>query len=381
MNDEMKITVNGEERPEPALIGVDLASGPDHTVTVPLNEIPLPSEEDAPAQEEEKGIIDPDDPLNKVSERELRSLMDNVKNAVLAMEEIWKSDQREYDVTASNVKELYKFNEDHVTGLPEGSTIEEAINADSNFDPFNGIYKLTEEDVISIFGEDHKIIGVVHSQTLDRIKTVLGDFVAWSSAMREYKEVVAAYQKLIEMEEEKNIQILQAKTNEETDPEKKQKMQEIIDTYYKRKYLGFLVDEVDDDMKKRIAYTWKDSDKISYWLKRSREKLEHLKISTMCILELSQFEKRYLDEKFHRISNILLVYFLGLVTFSKMDNKDDPGRNKAVCMIFAIDGIIRKISSDEVREKVLANIIAFEEQMLEYIPETTQGAQETATEE
>lgn len=381
MKDEMNVTIGDKSTSQPELIGVDLGSGPDVTVT---QDLPVSQGEnsDKPSAEGRVAISDPDNPFNDVSEKQLRQLMDNVKESVQVMESLWRSTQKEFDITTSHVNQLYKFNNDHLTPLPDITVGPgEVMYEERSYDPLNGLDHLTEEDVVSIFGADSKIIGVTHSQTLDRVKEVLGDYIAWSSAMGEYKEVIDAYNQLIELEEEKNIQILKARADAETDPEKKEKMQQALDTYYKRKYLGFLVDEVDDEMKKRIAAAWKDSQKIQYWMNRARDKLSRLRISTKCILEMSQFEKRYLDEKYHRISNILLVYFLCLVTYCSVDNKQDANRNKAVCMVLSLDGIIRKSVSEEVREKVLNNVIAFEEQMLQVIPDTTQGSQNTSSEE
>jgi hypothetical protein len=189
------------------------------------------------------------------------------------------------------------------------------------------------------------------------------------AAMKEYRQIHDAYLELVELEEEKNIEKLKLIAEKEEDPDKKATMEESIKMYYNRKYLEFLSEPIDEKDRDRIIEAYGSNQKITYWLNRTRDKLRQLKISDKFILEISQFEKRYLEEKYHKCSNILLVYFMQTIVYSDMHDKNSVGRNKAICMVIALDGIIRKTWKEETRERVLNNIRAMLDQVIDFIPE------------
>ena len=142
-----------------------------------------------------------------------------------------------------------------------------------------------------------------------------------------------AYIQLIELEEEKQIEQLKTLAETEEDPEKKAGMMESVDMYYNRKYLKWLADPMDDLAKKRILNALSDEKKAQYMINRCRDRLKQLKISSKFILELSQFEKRFLEEKYHKCSNVLLTYFMNTAIYMDPNNKKDDGRTKTVCMV------------------------------------------------
>ena len=163
-----------------------------------------PAEPDNGEEQPKQLIENPDDPLNGATEQQIQAMLKQVQEMVRIMESQWMSSKKEFELTESHMKMLYKFNEDNRDEMPEGLTDEEK----DKWDHFNGLSKLTEQDVVNIFGEGHKIIGIEHTITLDRIRDVVNDFFSWTYAMREYRNIHDAYLQLIYIEEEKNIKEL-----------------------------------------------------------------------------------------------------------------------------------------------------------------------------
>ena len=361
-NEEMNEVVNHEEAT--------------NVVQFPNNETETPVEANEEAveetPEEAKELIDPENPLNDVSIKEISNLLKNVKEMVSIMENHWNQSKAEFKLTDTHMKQLYQYNEEHRTEMPEGIREEE----EDKWDRFNGLDNIPEEKVVEIFGEDHPIIGIEHTITIDRIKDCVNDFFSLLAAMKEYRQIHDAYLQLVEMEEQKNIEILEKVAAEETDPEKKAKMQESIDMYYNRKYLKFLSEPMDEKDIDRLVKAFSDPKKIEYWLNRTRDKLGQIKVSSKIILEISQFEKRFLPEKYHKCSNILLLYFMKTTVYADMSNTKDIDRNKSVAMVLALDGIIRKTWPEETINKVMENIMAMEDQLIDLLPEPTSPAEE-----
>jgi len=314
-------------------------------------------------------IEDPENPINEISVKQITELMKQVAEMVKIMENQWNMSKNEFKLTDTHMKKLYQYNETHRTELADDATPEEQ----EKWDRFNGLDSIPEEVVEEIFGEGHPIIGVMHTQTIDRIKDCVNDFFSWMASVKEYRQIHDAYLELIEMEEQKNIEQLKEIAEKEEDPEKKAKMEASIKLYYNRKYLEFLAEPLTDKDKERLVNAFKDEKKISYWLQRTRDKLKQIKVSEKFILEISQFEKRYLEEKYHKCSNMMLLYFMQTIVYSSMSDKDGEGRNKVICMVFALDGIIRKTWNEETTERVLTNIKAFLDQVIDLLPDIVES--------
>ena len=305
-------------------------------------------------------IENPENPLNNVSMKQIEGLLKQVADMVRVLESQWDASRREFKLTDSQMRQVYKWNEDHMSAMPEELSDEEK----DSWDRLNGIDSITEEKVIEIFGEDSNIIGIEHNITITRIKDALSDYIGWMSAIKEYRQIHNSYIELIELEEEKNILALENIARNETDPEKKQKLFESIEMYYNRKYLDFLSEPLNPDDIDRIINAMQDENKITYWINRCRDKLRQMKISSKFILEISQFEKRFLEEKYHKCSNILLAYFMQTTVYSK-DN------TKSACIVVALDSIIRNTAKEEKRERVLNNIQNLLDQFIDKIPDPT----------
>lgn len=316
-------------------------------------------------KEENVAIKDSENPVDEISSQKIGMMMNQAQSMLATMRSIWESDMREYNVKESQMKELHQWNEQHRTPMPEGLTEKEK----EEWDIFNGLDSITEEEVIRIFGEEHPIIGVTHDVTIDRIKTVNGDFFAWLSCMKEYRQIHDAYLMLLEKEEEKNIEQLRLVAENEEDPEKRTKLLSNIDTYYHTKYLDFLADPMDKRDLERLAKAFVDEKKIQYWINRCRDKLKQLKISSNFILEVSQFEKRFLEEKYHKCSNILLLYFMQTIIYCDTYDKKDINRTKSVCMVFALDNCIRNQWEEDKKERIMNNVRAFCDQIIDMLPD------------
>lgn len=303
------------------------------------------------AEEADDLIKDPDHPLNEQSSKQLVEMIKTAGEMVQMMEQNWAQSKKEFNLTDTQMKDVYQFNEQHRDPPPEG-----VKDDDESYDRFNGIDKLTEEDVVKIFGEDHLIIGVDHPQTLDRVKYTTQDFFAWISSLKEYQEVYDAYYSLVELEEDKEMAKLRAIADAEQDPVKKAKMEKSLDMYYSRKYLQFLAEPLTDKSREMLAAAYTNEKKVNYWIKRAKDKLVRLHVSPRIILEMSQFEKRFLEEKYHNRSNLLLLYFINMVTFCNPDDKHDEKRYTSVCMALVMDRIIRNALPTEQKELIFHNV-------------------------
>lgn len=319
--------------------------------------------ETADTNAEEALIKDPDNPLQDA--KAVEELLKQAEFMVHIMEAQWNASVRELKIKDEHMKMLTKWNDDHKTNMPENLSDEER----AEWDHWNGIDSITDEEIDRIFGADHPIHGVDHSQTLDRIKGVCKDFLGWITTLREYRNIHDAYLQLLELEEEKNIEVLRKKAEDETDPEKKKAFEDSIDTYYNRKYLEWLAKPLDEKGRNRILIALQDPKKIEYWVKRCRDKLDQLKISQKFIFEIASFEKRFLEEKYRKCDNILVLYFMNLCGYCKASYKDDDARIKTVCMVVALDAFIRNQWTEEKKERILNNIRAFEDQFIDYIKE------------
>lgn len=316
--------------------------------------------------EQKLAIEDEKDPLSEKSIENITNLMKNMEQMVMVFQSQWEASARELQLNDSHMRQLAAVNEKHKEQPPENITPEEL----ENWDYLNGIDKITPEEVDEIFEADHPIRGIEFTHTVDRIKGACKDFFGWVQMMKEYRNVHDAYLQLNELEEEKQIAELKERADQEEDPEKKKVMLDGIDMYYNRKYLKFLSEPIEEGERDAICNALKDVQKVSYWIRRCREKLTQMKISSKFILEISQFEKRFLEEKYHKCSNVLLLYFMRVCIYADTGNKKDDTRTKVVCMVMGLDSLIRKTMPKERIDEVLGNIRALEDQFIEYVPET-----------
>lgn len=326
--------------------------------------------------EEPKELLDEENPLTNISMRELGKLLSQVGDMVKTTEENWLISKKEFELNDTHMKAIFDYNENHKKSMPEDLTEEEK----ENWDLFNGLDEIPEETVEEIFGEGHPIIGVMNSQTIDRLKMVAGDFYAWITSLKEYKSINNAYMQLIEQEEDKEINDLIDRMNNTEDEEAKAKMQASIDKYFNRKYLDFLAEPLTEMEVDRLVKAYYDKNKIEYWINRTRDRLKQMKIAPKCILEISKFEKRFLPEKYHDQSNIFLLYFMTVVIHSDPNDKNNENNTKAMCMIIALDRIIRNTASEESKTHVIDNMCKFEDQFIGKLKDPKENDEEVVKE-
>lgn len=307
-------------------------------------------------------VEDPENPVTAENIDKIERMLKNTANIVQIMESQWMASANELKLNDAHMRALAVYNDEHKVPKTDEQTEDE-------YDPLNGIDHITREEAIKIFGEGHPIIGVDDTHTLDRVKGACQDFYQWVFATREYQNIHDAYIRLLELQEEKEINKLREKALNETDEAKKEKMLASIEQYYNWKFLDFLAEELDDVTKKRLVNALSDEKKVEYWLNRTRDKLNQLKISQKFILEIAQYERRFMESKYHKCANCLLLYFMTLIIYSDTANKKDPSRTKVVCMVTAMDQIIRNQWSPERAERVKKNIAAFEDQLIDLVPE------------
>lgn len=302
--------------------------------------------------------LDPDKPLSDENMAMLNGLLKNIRKSLDVVENIWFQTRDEFKLSASLVSELWVYNENHKK--PKPADVDEK---DWNF--FNGLTDIPEDEIERIFGEDHPIIGVHPDQTRDRIQTVMNDFYSWSNLSREYSETDRQYRILMEMKEDQNMMELQAIANNEKDPAMREAALAAIDEYKYRKYLDFMAEPMSDRDKKRLIDAFGDGKKVDYWITRTRDKLKQMAISQEFILEISKFEDRFLPEKYHKLSNMTLLYFMNTVTYGNVSDPKSRDRGTITAMVMAFDSVIRNVFSADVRQRVLNNIMGLLDQLID----------------
>lgn len=297
----------------------------------------------------------------KVKIEDMNQMLSNMKNLISSVEMMWKSYQSMYHIDDDMLKKLTEFN---LANRVEPT--EEDKKNNTKFDSFNGLDKLTEEDVISIFGADNDIISENdHTETVKTIKAVIDTFYAWINSSREFRSAYDQYMDLIEKNELDKMAELKEIAEKEEDQEKKAKILEAYDLFFKIKYLDFLRDPVDESQMKYVIGAYTNEDKIKYQIERGKEKLQKLGFSSMFVLEMSKFEDRFLNEKYKKQSNILLAHFLNMIVYGDLKNSKSLDRSQAIAFVIALDRIARNCWKPEIRDRIIGNIEALEEQYLE----------------
>lgn len=309
--------------------------------------------------------IDPNEPITQETIDKVGKLIREIGDSVKIMQEIWMETQRDYGVNRSQLNELSAFNNNHRVPKPDD------LPADEEWDMYNGFDHLTYNDMERIFGSEHPIYGVDISQTIDRVKIVFRSFIDWMTALREYNNVHNGYAVLMDMYDEQNMNEFQKICDAETDPDKKRLQQANIDLYRSNKNLGFLKEPLDDKSVERLYTAFTNKSKCEYWMKRSVDKLRQLKISEKFLEEIWGFEKRFLDEKYHRLNNMMLVYFMNLIVFCKCTDGSATNirRTHVMFMFAALDGYVQKRIDPSRKDKIKENVCAFLDMMLDKIPD------------
>jgi len=299
--------------------------------------------------------------FDTLTEFQINKMLHTARETVEIVESNWNTTRKEFELSDDQMKQLYAWHEANLIQMPENISEEDK----ESFDYFQAIYNLPEEEINKIFPEDHPIIGIDNKQTLDRIHDAFIDFFNYLSAMRQYDNLNRDYLRWIEIKEESNIIELKMHTQKETDPEKKAIQEKSLKKYWYRKTLSFLAEPIDEGIIKFLVKSYGDKNKIEYWINRSRDKFKQMNISSKFILEISQFEKRFLPEKYHPVSNMLLLYFMNQLIYAS--NEDD--KSKVMIMVVTLNGFVLRVYSDELNNKILNNIMKLLDQFIDPIIE------------
>jgi hypothetical protein len=251
--------------------------------------------------------------------------------------------------------------------IPEGVDVN---NPPEDFDFLNGLDNITDEKLVEIFGEDATIFGVDHSQTLDRVKWAAQTFIAYMRSLFDFNNISIEYSNMIDENEKASIQAMKEAMEKEEDPDKKAAIKKQVDDYYYFKNMEFLNEPINEKSFNHIIKTFGDARKIQYMIDRTKSALKKLGVSEKFILEIAQFEKLFLDEKYHGQSNLMLVYFMNLVVFNTIDSRS-PARKKAISLVINLDKYIRKALTPDDAAIVLNNVLALEDQFLGKINQTS----------
>lgn len=287
--------------------------------------------------------------------RNIQSIMNILKETIQTVEHTWLYIQGEYQLTDSMMKELYVFNENNRINLPEDATNEEK----ESYDRYNGIDKLTDEDVIRIFDGKSSIVAPFSINiTIDRIKDAMDTFFTLLANKKEYMILQKEYSKIVEDAEKDQMTEMKQQIDLMPECDEKDKLTKAYDEYYYFRNLGFL-GEINESEQRSIGNAWNDETKIQYWLKRARDKMKQLKIPETFVLTLSGFEKKFLDEKYHKNNNLLLLYFLMRIMSAKdsVAVKNNPERTKVVSIVYTIDAFMNGSMDPKRHDVVLNNII------------------------
>ena len=294
----------------------------------------------------------------------LSKLMQEAKGLLKIQEQLWSQISEEFEISDDQLKAVLEYN-DGTLSMPEVKQDEEGndLDGEKEYDPLNGLDGIPAERVLDIFGKDSPIIGLTHSQTVDRLKSAVRTFYEMYFCQMEYRKLEREFALEIERQEQDSLELLQKAAQNNDDPEKQAKAQAALDQFLSNKYLGFIAEQLEGRDVKWLVSAYSDQSKIRYSLEKSRRTLQQIGIAESIILQLSNFEKRLLPEKYHSQSNLLLLKFLGMVVHQK-PQEDKMARHRIISFVLGIDKLIKRSWSEEEHEKVLNNLIMFEDQLI-----------------
>lgn len=284
----------------------------------------------------------------------------NMKNNAAMFVQICQNDfnnvASDYGVTTKELAAAVEYNTAARMSEEEFNAID---HGEKKYDHLNGIDNIPEEKIDEIFGPNAKIRGVDRTQTIDRIKSGISAFYNLYKAHSDLEYLQTELGKLMAMQEEESINVLRDKAvNGETE-EIRQKAEEKVKEYEENKYLEFLPQKGFANLR-RILSAFNNENKLNYLMERSRNYLKKLDVSEKFLLEIASFEKRFLPEKYHKQNNVLMILFMSVLVYDKVDY-NTPGRRRTVGFVLALDNFIRNKLKDEERKRIYKNIIAFED--------------------
>lgn len=303
-----------------------------------------------------------DDPLSDENIQTSNAILKKSRETAMIIQNIWEGTRDMYKLTNEIMHNLWMFNKENAT--PRRNDV-----PDEEWNEFNGLSKLTQADVERIFGDKHPFAKsfTVVPDTMTLISNSLKEYVDYVKFTSTLQETDRAHRSLLELREERDMLELKAVAENEPDPEKKQAMLDSVNEYMSTKYLDYLQNPLPENDIKRLVNAFGDEKIIDYWIHRSSNKLAQMKMSPKTILEISNFETIHLPERYYKLSNMLLTYFMMRITFT--DVAPNGSNNKAevsriLAMIIALDNVIRKIGTAEQTERIKKNVMALLDQLI-----------------
>ena len=294
----------------------------------------------------------------------LSKMMQEAKNLLKMQEQLWAQMAEEFEIRDDQLKTILEYNDSVRKPLPEAQQDEDGFdNTVKEYDPLNGLDDIPDERIIDIFGSDSPIIGLTHSQTVDRLKSAIQVFYDMYTCQVEYHRLEVEFAEEIERQEQESLDLLKKAAENETDPDKQARAQTSLDRFLSNKYLGFMAEILTQQDLGWLIMAYSDRGKIRYSLDKSRRVLQQMGIPEAVILQLSNFEKRLLPEKYHGQSNLLLLKFLGMIVHER-PQEDKFSRHRIISFVLGIDKLVKRTWSDEEYEKVINNLMAFEDQFI-----------------
>ena len=298
----------------------------------------------------------------QITVEDMDTLLAQMRQMIGVLEVMWENYRKMYQLTDKHIKALTEYNLEK--RVPEDQV---ELKEGEKYDYYNGFDFLTEEDLEKLFPEGCELISrdldqnIKLPETIKTIKDVIEAFFSWVSAVKEYKSVYDNYMQLVEEKEEASMKILKEKIEAETDEEKKAKLAQAFDFYTSIKTLKFLTDPEELEQMDYVLKVYKDKSKVKYLVERGKDKLKQLGIDPKFILEMSKFEIRFLDQKYHEQYNILLTYFLSKVVYGSTKDSKSSDKLKIISFVIALDRLIRNRLDEQKKTEILENIVKFEE--------------------
>jgi len=293
---------------------------------------------------------------------QLQDFLRMVSSTIKQMESKWRMVSSQLKLTQPIIKKIYTYNNEHAIPLPEEATAEAHVQ----YDHFNGLDNITLNELKEILGPDHQLVHGNLKDNIEMIKNAMGLFINWLASLKEYKSAYKEYQEILDAEQYKNIEVL--KNILESDPENpdREKIEAALNSYYDNLYLNFLSTPLSDEVIARLINVFNDKEKFDYWENRAAAKLKQIGVVPLTIVELASFEKKYLDEKYHKCSNMLALYVMNLARYARNDDKSPNNMKRKILLITStLHKFIEGNMKDEQKEKVLENVKAFLDQFLD----------------
>jgi len=300
--------------------------------------------------------------IDTIPLKELQNFLHMIRNTIHEMESKWRMVSSELKLTQSIIKKIYDYNMEHAVPLPEEATAEAHVK----YDHFNGLDNITYDELKEILGSGHNLLKGNLKDNIELIKNAMGLFINWITSIREYKNAYKEYEDIIDAEQEKNIAILQHILETEPNNPDRENIQKALNSYYDKLYLNFLSEPLSEEVIDRYINVFNSKEKFSYWEARAADKLKQIGVATLTIVELAQFETKYLEEKYHKLANMLALHVMNLARYARNDDSSENNMKRKILIITStLHKFIEGNMEDEQKEKVLANVRAFLDQFLD----------------